>query len=195
MDSNDDLVDYLKSKDYIESAEVEKAFRNVDRRLFVPESYRKVAYMDRPLPLNHGSTISAPHMVAINTELLDVGKDHRVVELGSGSGYQAAILSELADEVIGIEIEQSLVESSQNVLSSRENVQIFQGSGFETVEGKFDRILYSFGTESIDDAKKFVQADGIIVAPVAKEGGQVLTKWENGRLTRHGTVSFVGSKN
>ncbi|MFB6208025.1 MAG: protein-L-isoaspartate O-methyltransferase [Candidatus Nanohaloarchaea archaeon] len=114
METNDGLVDKLVERGHIESEKIEEAFRNVDRADFVPEKYRDNAYTDTPLPITGGATISAPHMVAMNTELLNVKEEDRVIEIGSGSGYQLAILSHLTDgEVIGVEIIEELVRKSR----------------------------------------------------------------------------------
>lgn len=192
MENNDELVDRLVERGHIESERVEKAFRNVDRSDFVPEKHRNKAYVDTPLPIAGGATISAPHMVAMNTELLDVQKSNRVIEIGSGSGYQLAILSELTgEEVIGIEIITELVEKSRKRLSERQNTRILEGSGFEPVEGKFDRVLYSCAVESLEEARKHLKEQGMAVAPVYANGSQVLKKLENDEITEHGLVRFV----
>jgi hypothetical protein len=89
------------------------ALRRVPRHLFVPEGARGAAYEDRPLPIGHGATISAPSIVALMTELLDPRPDQSVLEIGTGSGYQAAILSTLVREVRSIEIVEELARSAR----------------------------------------------------------------------------------
>lgn len=191
-ETNDGLVDKLVERGHIESEKVEEAFRNVDRADFVPEKYQDNAYTDTPLPIAGGATISAPHMVAMNTELLDIREDDRVFEIGSGSGYQLAILSHLTDgEVIGVEIIEELVEKSREKLSGRENVRVLKGSGFEPVEGEFDRILYSCAVESLEEAREYLKERGIAVAPVYADGSQILKKLESGEVTEHGPVRFI----
>ncbi len=191
MDSNGDLVDYLVAAEKIESEKVEKAFRAVDRARFVPDKYSTDAYSDRPLPIGEEATISAPHMVAINTELLEPQDSDRVLEIGSGSGYQAAILSEIVSEFVGVEISPDLVEKSREMLGDRENIEITQGDGFKPVEEKFDKILFSAATDSIEEAKNYLNEEGIIVAPVSQNGSQILQKYQDGEVTEHGRVSFV----
>ncbi len=193
MKSNDRLVDHLKEQGYIETGEVEEAFRNVDRKKFVPERSRDKAYRDHALPLEEGdSTISAPHMVAINTELLDVGENDSVLEIGSGSGYQLAILSELTSgQVTGVEIEPGLAERSTRKLKGRENVEVIQGEGLKAVDGQFDRILYSCAVESFEDAKAHLSDGGIAVAPVKDGERQVLKRLHGSEITGHGYVRFV----
>ncbi|MFT4892483.1 MAG: protein-L-isoaspartate(D-aspartate) O-methyltransferase [Candidatus Nanohaloarchaea archaeon] len=196
----DGMVDRLKQKNHLKSEEVEKAFRNVDRAVFVPEKYRMSAYEDQPLPIGEEETISAPHMVAINTELLEPESDDRIVEVGSGSGYQVAVLAEIADEVTGIEINMDLVDQSRENLEKAgiENVEIIRGSGLEPVKGGFDRILYSCAVppEKFESAKKRLTEKGVLVAPVEENGTQVVKKFraESGEVTRHGRVRFVGFK-
>ena len=91
------------------------AMRKTPRHLFVPASMQEAAYEDHPLSIGHGQTISQPYIVALMTELLDVRKTDRVLEIGTGSGYQAAVLSELAKEVYTIEIVPELARESAAV--------------------------------------------------------------------------------
>jgi len=193
------MVDSLVEKGYIETDRVEKAFRQTDRIDFTPEYYRDWTYKDRPIPLSKGATLSAPSMVAINTELLDVGRDDKVVEIGSGSGYQAAILSELCQKVFGVEIIPQLVSKSRKVLKDRNNVEIFQGSGFQPLENqgleKFDRILYSCAIDSLEEAEKHLKTGGVAVAPVKSENDQILTKIDSEGRSFHGSVKFVSFVN
>lgn len=190
-DSNAEMVERLEQKGYLETDRVREAFLAVDRKDFVSGEHREEVYRDAPLPIDREVTISAPHMVAINTELLEVESHNRVVEAGSGSGYQLAILSELAGEVHGVEIVEELVEKSQERLSDRENVTIHEGSGLEPVEGDFDRILYSCAIESLGTARERLKEDGIAVAPVTAGRRQVLRRLKDGEVSEHGRVRFV----
>jgi protein-L-isoaspartate(D-aspartate) O-methyltransferase len=189
--SNEEMVERLEEKGYVETDRVRDAFLAVDRKDFVPGEQRDEAYRDAPLPIEGGVTISAPHMVAINTELLEVEPGNRVFEVGSGSGYQLAVLSELAGEVHGVEILEELVEKSRERLADRENVTIHQGSGLEPVDGNFDRILYSCAIDSLGTARERLEDGGIAVAPVTAGRGQVLRKLEGGEISEHGRVRFV----
>ncbi len=191
MRSNRDLVDYLKSSGYIKSERVEKAFRKVDRAEFVPSELQDSAYKDRPLSIAQDATVSAPHMVAVNTELLDVKDNSKVLEIGSGSGYQAAILSQISKEVIGVEIQEELVRKSRERLDDYENVEILHGSGLSPVEDVFDRILYSAATDSFKDSRDYLDEDGVIVAPVVQNCYQLLKKYSGGDVSTHGRVRFV----
>jgi protein-L-isoaspartate(D-aspartate) O-methyltransferase len=186
--SNWKLVDYLVRQNRITSKRVEKAFRKVDRGDFVPENFSEKTYVDRPLPLN-GETISAPHMLAIAIEMLELDGNENFVEIGSGSGYQAAILGNLSEKVTGIEINEELAEFSREKVP--ENVEIRPGSGFEEVNGKFDRILFSCATESFGKALEFVRDEGIIVGPVKEDSMQILKKWKSGKISGHRRVRYV----
>lgn len=186
--SNDELVDYLVRQDRIRSDKVKEAFRQVDRRDFVPGEHASSAYADKPVPIN-GVTISAPHIVAEVTELLELEGDERVFEIGSGSGYQAAILGELAEDVIGVEVNEKLAEISREKVP--ENVEILEGNGFDVASGKFDRILFSCAIESFEETENFIKEDGIIVGPVKKGSKQILEKWKSGKISRHGNVRYV----
>ncbi|MEM1649319.1 MAG: hypothetical protein QXX47_00350, partial [Sulfolobales archaeon] len=91
------MIQNLVESNYIRTEKVRKAFEKVSRELFIPPEYREHAYVDTPLPIGYGQTISAPHMVAIMTEKLDIREGDLVLEIGTGSGYQAAIIAELVD--------------------------------------------------------------------------------------------------
>ena len=108
------------------------AMARVPRHLFVPPPQRASAYEDRPLPIGSGQTISQPYIVAYMTEALQLSRDHRVLEIGTGSGYQAAVLSLLAREVYSIEIVPGLAESASRTLASNgyTNVQVRTGNGY-----------------------------------------------------------------
>lgn len=187
-DSNRKMIEKLKQKDRIKSKKVEESFKNVDRKNLVPEKYQDQAYADRPLPLN-GETISAPHMVAEVTELLELSGNEKILEIGSGSGYQAAILGEIVENVVGVEINEKLAEVSQE--KTPLNVKIIHGNGLKAVEEKFDRVLYSCATETLEEALKHVKENGKIVGPVKENGKQVLKKWDSGELSSHGRVRYV----
>ena len=101
----------------IKDESVMNAMLKVDRHKFVPKDIRHLAYSDRPLPIGKGQTISQPYIVALMTELLELKKGDKVLEVGTGSGYQAAILAELADHVYTIEIIEPLARSAERVLN------------------------------------------------------------------------------
>jgi len=121
------------------------AMLKVDRHKFVPEEIRHQAYSDRPLPIGEGQTISQPYIVALMTELLELKKKDRVLEVGTGSGYQAAILAELAGYVFTIEIIESLALSAERLLKELgyRNIEVKIGDGYIGWEecGSFDAVI------------------------------------------------------
>jgi protein-L-isoaspartate(D-aspartate) O-methyltransferase len=127
------------------SPEVMAAMEKVPRHHFVPSDLQPHAYENRPLPIGYGQTISQPFLVAYMTDLLQAGKGSRVLEIGTGSGYQAAILSELVHEVYSIEVVEPLAKSARDRLRQRgySNVEVRQGDGYYGWEehAPFDAII------------------------------------------------------
>ncbi len=125
------MVKYQIEARGIKDRRVIEAMRKVPRHLFVPPEYRDAAYEDRPLPIGEGQTISQPYIVALMTEALELKGGERVLEIGTGSGYQAAILAELAGEVYTIEIVPSLAKRAEELLRDLgyDNVHVSQGDG------------------------------------------------------------------
>ena len=149
-DPNFDRLRKLMIKNQLQSrgirAEaVQKVMYSVERHNFVPENYRDRAYSDGPLPIGHGQTISQPYIVAFMTEQLQVSSQHKVLEIGTGSGYQAAILGELAKHVFTIEIIPELAEGAKNILNhlSYKNITVRAGDGYKgwPEEAPFERIM------------------------------------------------------
>ena len=112
----------------IHDSRILEVFRTVPRHIFVPEPYRHAAYEDRPLPIGNGQTISQPYIVALMTQLMNVQPDECILEIGSGSGYQSAILSRLVAHVYSIERIQALAQQAEKSLSDSgvSNVSNFQ---------------------------------------------------------------------
>lgn len=137
-----DKFDFAKAREAMVKNQIEArgvkdrrvlaAMRKVQRHLFVPERLRNQAYNDEPLPIGYGQTISQPYIVAYMTEQLDVGADEKVLEIGTGSGYQAAILGELGGEVYTIEIVPELGERAKKTLADLgyTNVHVRIGDGY-----------------------------------------------------------------
>jgi len=127
------------------------AMLTVKRHFFVPANLMQLAYRDRPLPIGYGQTISQPYIVAIMTELLEVKKTHRILEVGTGSGYQAAILSLLADSVFTIEILEPLARSAKAKLKifGYNNVAVKTGDGYKgwKEHAPFDGIIVTCAPE------------------------------------------------
>jgi protein-L-isoaspartate(D-aspartate) O-methyltransferase len=132
------------------------AMREVPRHLFVPEDLRDQAYLDEPLPIGDGQTISQPYIVAVMTELLRLTGDEKVLEIGTGSGYQAAILARLAREVYTIEIREALGRAAERTLERLgvANVRVRIGNGYRgwPEEAPFDAIIVTAAPESIPQA-------------------------------------------
>ena len=145
-----ELVKYLGSQGYIKTENVKNAFLDVPRDLFIRGVSPGKAYMDTPLPIENGQTISAPHMVAIMVEELKLDHGHRVLEIGGGSGYHAAIVARIVGpdgSVISIERFGVLAKEARNALASIgiENVTMIHadGSGGYPEHGPYDRIYYT----------------------------------------------------
>jgi protein-L-isoaspartate(D-aspartate) O-methyltransferase len=116
----------------VKDPRVLSALLKVERHRFVPEEYLNSSYSDQPLPIGEGQTISQPYIVALMTELLELKGGEKVLEIGTGSGYQAAILAELAKEVYSIEIIESLASKAQNLLLELgyQNIKVKAGDGY-----------------------------------------------------------------
>ena len=156
-----------------------KAVQKVEREKFVPEKYRDLAYSDNPLPIGHQQTISQPYIVAYMTEHLQVSKSHNVLEIGTGSGYQAAILAEMAHHVFTIEIIPKLAESAEKVLMELgyENITVRTGDGYKgwPEEAPFDRIMVTAAPNEIPE--KLVEQlapNGRMILPV---GGSIFAQY------------------
>jgi len=175
------MVKYQIEARGIKDKRILSAFKKVKRHLFVPEKYRYKAYGDHPLPIGEGQTISQPYMVALMTQLLKLEGDEKVLEIGTGSGYQAAILSLLAKEVYTIEIIPSLAERAKKILDSLgyKNVHVRCGDGYLgwPEEAPFDAIIITCAPEKLPEPLvKQLKEGGRIVAPIGPEGGlQILT--------------------
>jgi protein-L-isoaspartate(D-aspartate) O-methyltransferase len=163
----------------VTSPRVLEAMRKVPRERFVPAGVASRAYADQPLPIGHGQTISQPYIVAYMTEVLDVAPTHRVLEIGTGSGYQAAILGELAGEVYTIEIVPELARQSAEVLRALgyARVRVREGDGYAgwPEAAPFDRIMLTAAPEEIPKPLlDQLAVGGRLVAPV---GAQDRTQW------------------
>jgi len=124
---------------------VVKAMREVPRHLFVPKEMRRSAYQDYPLPIGHNQTISQPYIVALMTEVLKLEGNEKVLEIGTGSGYQAAVLSKLCKQAFTIEILKPLADQAREILNrlGYENVTVRHGDGYKgwPEEAPFDAII------------------------------------------------------
>jgi len=186
----------------VKDPRVIKAMQDVPRHLFVDESLWPVAYSDGPLPIGHGQTISQPYIVSFMTELLQVDTHHVVLEIGTGSGYQAAVLSKLTHHVFTIEIIAELGQEAEERLKrlGYDNVTVKIGDGYQgwPDEAPFDRIIVTAAPEEIP--QKLVEQlkpGGRMVLPVGPQWwGQdllIVEKDEKGKVTKRESlpVRFV----
>ena len=186
----------------VRSEKVLDALRKVQRHLFVPDERAEAAYSDRPLPIGHGQTISQPYIVGFMTDLLEVEPDHKVLEIGTGSGYQAAILGELAGEVFSIEIVEPLGNRARETLAALgyEHVQLRIGNGYLgwPEAAPFDRIIVTAAPEEMPQALvDQLKPGGRLLAPVGPVYGAqeiiLLDKDVSGKVRRRAVlpVRFV----
>ena len=160
----------LKARD-IRNDCVLEAMLSVPRHRFIPESARGGAYGDFPVPIGYGQTISQPYIVAFMTQALDVGPGDRVLEIGTGSGYQAAVLSLLAREVFTIEIIESLADRARATLKDlgHQNVHVRAGNGYLgwPEYAPFDRIIVTAAPEAVPPALvEQLKIGGLMAIPI-----------------------------
>ena len=160
----------------IGDAAVLRALDEVPREHFVADEFENAAYADQALPIACGQTISQPFVVAYMTEQLDVHPEHRVLEIGTGSGYQAAILSRLAREVVSIERFRTLAEAARKRIATLgyRNVEIRIGDGLAGAPDRapFDRIMVTAAAEAVPPALVEQLAEGgVMLLPLGPHGG------------------------
>jgi protein-L-isoaspartate(D-aspartate) O-methyltransferase len=166
----------------IKDKRVLDAMRVVPRHRFIPVELRYLAYADAPLPIGQRQTISQPYIVALMTELIELKGKEKVLEVGTGSGYQAAILAQLADQVYTVERISELAEKAQKVFQELEikNIQVFErdGSAGLPEHAPFDAIMVTAAAPKVPSPLKEQLADGgRLVLPVGSRDGQVLERW------------------
>lgn len=155
----------------IKDPKVISAMQKVERHLFVPLIYRSQAYDDGPLPIGHGQTISQPYIVAFMTEALDLKPTDKVLEIGTGSGYQAAILSQIAGEVYTIEILKPLADEARQRLKKLgyDNIQVKHGDGYLgwPEYAAFDKIIVTAAPDQIPmELVRQLKVGGKMVVPI-----------------------------
>ena len=183
-DPNFDHLRKLMIKNQLQSRGINnegvlKVMRSVERHKFVPENYQDRAYSDGPLPIGYGQTISQPYIVAFMTDQLQVSSEHKVLEIGTGSGYQAAILGELAKHVYTIEIIPELAEGAKNILNrlGYNNITVRAGDGYKgwPDKGPFERIMVTAAPTDVPQTLVDQLAPGgRMILPV---GAQVLVQY------------------
>ena len=192
------MIEHLSSE--IRDKRVLAAMSRIPREEFVPPESRKLAYNDSPLPIGWEQTISQPYIIALMTEALELTGSERVLEIGTGSGYQAAILAELARQVISIERVPALAESARKVLTSLGYTNIEIHMAEETLGWKkgapYDAILVTAGAPSIpDDLIAQLAIGGRMVIPAGSRYVQELCKVvkekDRNRIQNLGGCRFV----
>ena len=195
------LVDQLRAKGIADEV-VLNAINEVPRHVFLDSSFVELAYQDKAFPIGSGQTISQPHTVAFQTQLLQVRKGLKVLEIGTGSGYQACVLAALGAKVFTIERQRNLFFKTKEILEQLPfKVKTFLGDGYEGLPTyqPFDRIIITAGAPSLPEALvKQMKVGGIMVIPMdnAKGDGQTMlkvTKMDDGTLKKEefGDFKFV----
>lgn len=175
----------------IKNKAVLEAMRSVERHLMVPKDVQKHAYEDRPLPIGSGQTISQPFIVAFMTQAIQPEPGMKVLEIGTGSGYQAAVLAEIVDEVYTIETVEALGKKAENTLTGMGYKNIFYkiGDGYHGWEehAPFDAIIVTAAPEEIPPRLiEQLKTGGKMVIPVGPSANQhlkLLEKKKNGKIT------------
>ena len=192
------LVDLLRSKGISDEA-VLAAIGEVPRHVFLDSSFVEIAYQDQAFPIGSGQTISQPHTVAFQTQLLQVDKGMKVLEVGTGSGYQACVLAAMGAKVFSIERQRNLYFKTRDILEQLPfRVKTFLGDGFEGLPtyAPFDRIIITAGAPFIPE-KLIAQmkAEAIMVIPMDNPDGASqtmlrITKLEDGSLKKESFGDF-----
>ncbi|BFN37456.1 protein-L-isoaspartate(D-aspartate) O-methyltransferase [Fidelibacter multiformis] len=169
--AREEMVRYQLENRDIKNKVVLNTMKSVPRHEFVPDKEKRNAYDDRPLPIGYGQTISQPYIVAYMTQVIDPKPEYRILEIGTGSGYQAAVLAEIADSVFTIEIVKGLADRAQSALEENgyANVVIRHGDGYYGWESKapFDAIVVTAAAEHIPPPLiKQLKPDGKMIIPV-----------------------------
>ncbi|MGC9357515.1 MAG: protein-L-isoaspartate(D-aspartate) O-methyltransferase [Anaerolineae bacterium] len=200
MDESQQMVELIKARG-IQDADVLDAMRDVPRHRFVPSDMRARAYGDYPLPIGSGQTISQPYIVALMTEALGVAEGDRVLEIGTGSGYQTAILAEMGTEVYTIEVVPELQEKAREVLEALgySNVHYRVGDGHQgwPEHAPYQGIIATAAAREIPPSLiEQLDEGGNMVIPVGPRG-RYQTLWKvmkrEGEITKIdlGGVAFV----
>lgn len=174
------VVEQLQNKG-IHNQQVLQAMAEIPRHFFALPEYQDQAYNDKPIPNNHNQTISQPFIVAFMSQELEVRPGHKVLEIGTGSGYQAAILAHLGAKVTSVERIQSLHLRAKEILTQLGyQVDLRLGDSIQTIqpEEKFDRILFTCAIQQIPQTYlQHLLPNGILLAPIGNSKTQILTKF------------------
>ena len=191
------LVDTLKEKG-INNDSVLNAVNNIPRHFFLDPAFERIAYEDRAFPIAADQTISQPYTVAYQTQLLQIKKFDKVLEIGTGSAYQSCVLAELGASVYSIERQKELYDFVGKFffLKNYPSIKRFYGDGYKGLPGyaPFDKIIITAAAPYIPDALiEQLKPGGIMVVPVGDDAGQkmmLITKDKNGELSKEGTGDF-----
>ena len=192
------LVDLLRTKGITDEV-VLSAINEVPRHIFLDSSFVELAYQDKAFPIGSGQTISQPHTVAFQTQLLQVENGMKVLEIGTGSGYQACVLAAMGAKVFTIERQRNLYFKTKEVLDQLSfRVKTFLGDGFDGLPtyAPFDRIIITAGAPNIpENLVEQLKPSGIMVIPLddAENEGQTMmriTKMEDGTLKKEAFGGF-----
>ncbi|MFC1710418.1 protein-L-isoaspartate(D-aspartate) O-methyltransferase [Patescibacteria group bacterium] len=182
MDKRQEMVDVIENKYGLDAPRVFSAMLCVPREKFVAKRLANIAYEDQPIPIGYGQTISQPYTVAFMTHLLDLTGNEKVLEIGTGSGYQAAVLSNLVNKVYTIEIIDKLAVGAQEKLKRLgfSNVKVKHGKGEKGWKrhSLYDAIIVTAGVKKEIPPKLFEQlkVGGILVAPMGMGSDKKMTK-------------------
>lgn len=190
MNSPQDMILDIKEKYNLDAPKVFSVMLSVPRQEFVPSQFQDLAYADMAVSIGFGQTISQPYTVAFMTHLLDLKGNEKVLEIGTGSGYQAAVLSKLAGEVYTLEIVPGLAKRARKTLEKLgyKNIKVKKGSGEFgwKEESPFDAIIVTAGLDEIpQDLFRQLKDGGVLVAPVGAGQDKVMTKF----LKREGKIN------
>ena len=166
----------------ISDSNVLSAIEKIPREIFIPENFKNQAYENIALPIGDNQTISQPYIVALMTQELELEKNHKVLELGTGSGYQSSILSLLTRRVYTIERIKSLLVKAENNFKKLKLTNIVSKHADGNLGWKeqipFDRIIFTAATSLIsNDFFNYIDNEGIIIVPIIKDSKQILTKF------------------
>jgi len=193
------LVEEVRSKGIVND-QVLAAIGKIPRHLFLDSSFESFAYQDVPFPIGSGQTISQPYTVAFQSQLLDIKKGDKVLEVGTGSGYQAIVLVELGAKVYSIERQRKLYDKTSKLITDLGYfVKLFYGDGYKGLPtyAPFNKIIVTAGAPEVPkELLKQLKVGGILVIPVGGPDGQTMysikriseTDFEQ---TKHGDFAFV----
>jgi len=193
------LVDKIRKKGITDESAL-RMINEIPRHLFLDNAFVQFAYEDKPFPIGSGQTISQPYTVAFQTQLLELNPYEKVLEVGTGSGYQAAVLIGMEANVYTIERQKELFQKTKEFLPELGyNCNFYYGDGYKGLEqfSPFDKIIVTCGAPTIpEDLIKQLKVGGRMVAPIGKGDVQVMNLVEKiseteTKITTHGEFSFV----